>query len=256
MDVSGTGITLFTQKVLPTFKPKTKLAITWRQLSSGNYAGLDRGDGSDVYEADVGFYGKETAIDKFIDEIEANRTNPSNVITLDNFFGKGENIFGENFDHSSSISATVLNISRRRQTGINSWGVNVTFRALTNIFTGSSSFPTLTSCDVGPRADSSRTINKFDTYTGAFSYQDHASDFGTFTGVFTLTSADAVLLRNFIRTQRTGDYTLSDTFGIAKPFGSRSANSYPFTVKLIDWSDLGLFGLQWNKFKLTFAEVV
>jgi len=255
MDIAGTGISAFTAKVLPDFRVQTNLSIKWRKLTNGDWSGLDRGAASDIYEADIGLYGKEAVIDKFIDEIEANRVVDNHTINLSNFFDT-ERIFGENVDHTS-IVATVLEISRRRQGSFKGWGLDATIRATPQpTFTGSSSFPVLNSCDFGVDADSDRTIRKLDSYTNVFSYQDHAADSGTFTGIFTVNNADFILLRNFIRTQRTGNFTLSDTFGITSPFGTRTANSYPFTTKLIEWEDMGFFGLLHHKISLTFAEVV
>ena len=255
MDISGTGITPFTTKVLPGFRPMTKLSIKWRQVSSGNWSGLDRGTGADVNEAKFGIYGKESPINTFIDEIDANRDADNHVITLSNFFST-EHIFGENVDHSGSITATVLKISRRRQGSWKGWGIDVTVRATAPSFTGSSSLPTLDCCDIGVRADSNYRINKYDSYQGTMAYLDHQSDSGIFEGIFTLTNANMILIRNYIKTQRTGNFTLADNFGIDYPFGTRSGNSYPFTTKLIDWEDLGWQGLLYHRIRLRFAEVV
>jgi len=255
MDISGPGISTFTARVLPGFKPTTRLSLKWRELASGNWAGLDRGSAQDTYETTIGFKEKEAPINNIIDQIKANRDNGSNVITLSVFNTDTERIFGENVDHDVSISATVLSTERRRQESLNGWGLQMRIRALTPAFTGASSFPTLDCVDTGVRADSSYTINKFDSYTGVFSYHDHQSDSGIFEGIFTLTVAKMILLRNFIRTTRTGNFTLSDTFGVDFPFGTRSGNSYPFTVKLIEWEDLGFFGLLFRRIRLRFSEV-
>jgi len=255
MDVSGSGITPFSARIRDGFRPQTKLAFKWRQLSSGNWSGLDRGSSSDIYEASFSMRRTESEINTFIDEVEANRAAGSNVITLGGFLAT-EYIFGVNVDHSGSITATILDVSDRMQHSWKGWGVNVRVRATSVSFTGSSSLPTLAYCEHGVKASSDRNINKFDTYTGTYAYQDHDSDSGVFEGVFTLTTANMILLRNYIKNQRTGDFAIADTFGVDYPFGPRSSNSYPFTTKLIGWEDLGHWGVKWHKIRLRFAEVV
>jgi hypothetical protein len=254
MLISGTGINV-TLKVLPDYKPVTKLAIKWVQAADGNWSGTDRGADSDVYEAVVNTYGSEAYIDSVLSQIEANRRAASNVVSLSNF-ATDETIFGDDVDYSMAISATVKKVGRKRQGSWHGWGVEITFRAISFTFTGSSSFPTLKWCDVGIDGDGDLTINKDDSFDGTMFYSDHAGDAGTFTGVFTLSRADMVSLRRYIATNRTADYTLNDTFGISKPFGSRSDYQYPFLCKLIGWEDLGALGTKWVRVKLVFAEVV
>ena len=254
MDVSGTGITQFQAKVLPGFRPRTRLAIIWRQTESGNWAGIDRGSAEDIYEARFGLHGTETVINNFLSEIDDNRDAGSHQITLSDFFDT-DHIFGENVDHSGSITATVVEFPTRRQASLNGWAIDLTVRATPATFTGSSSLPTLQYCATGINAIQDWNLRKSFSYEGSASYLDRQADSGIFEGAFTLTQANAILLRNYIRTQRTGDFSLSDTFGIDYPFGPRSANSYPFTVKLIEWDDLGLIGVNWHQFRLRFAEV-
>jgi hypothetical protein len=238
----------------------TKLAINWRQVSSGNYVGTDRGSTADVYEAKFSIYGTESTINSFIDEIEANRTAypsaSSYILTLGSF-QSGEYIFGENVDHTGSISATLLSIPKRKQGSFKGFGLaDMYIRALSVSFTGASSLPTLQFCIPGGELDSDYTIRKNDTYDGTMAYKDHQADSGIFEGTFKLTNANMILIRNYIRTQRTGNFTLSDTFGVSYPFGKRSANSYPFTCKLIGWTDLGWWGLLYHRIRLRFAEAV
>ena len=254
MDITGGGITPFSTYVKPDFLPVTKLAIKWRKLASGNWSGLDRTSSEDTYEANCTIYGTEATINTFIDEISANMGISNNVITLDSFLST-EYIFGENVDHSGTIDASVVNIGPRIQNTWKGWSIDIVFRATSVSFTGGSSLPTLDKCEIGVQADSDWTITTQENYDGTLSYQDHFSDIGTFNGIFTLSKSDAILLRNYIKTQRTGDFTLADTFGIDYPFGTRSSNSYPYTTKLIGWEDLGAFGTKYQKFSLTFAEV-
>jgi len=255
MNVAGTGITPFDIQVMPDYRPKTQLSIKWRQMADGNWKGTDRGTSADIYDADVRIYGKEAVIDDFIDEIEANRAASAHALTLSSFEDT-EHFFGVDVDHSGSISATILNIGKRTQNTWKGWGLDMTLRAISPSFSGSSSLPTLGYLDIGAIGDSNYTVNKIDSYDGTFHYLDHDNDIGTFTGTFTLASSDMQKIRRYIATQRTGNFTLADNFGFADPFGSRSPGSYSYTTKLIEWEDLGMWGVHWWKIKLKFAEVI
>jgi len=255
MDIDGAGITQVTAKILPGFRPLTKHAIVWRQAEDGNWLGVDRGAAEDIYETKISMHGTESVINTFITEMQYNRDGESNTLTLSDFFST-EHIFGENVDHSGNITATITGWPQRRQATLKGWSVTVTLRATSVSFTGASSLPTLQYCATGPEAYSDWTINKDFTYEGTAAYSDRQADTGIFQGVFTVTQADAILLRNYIRSQRTGNFTLANNFGIDYPFGPRSGNSYSYTTKLIDWEDMGLVGVNWHRFRLRFAEVV
>jgi len=244
-----------TLKVLPDFKALTNLGIGWVQAADKNWFGTDRGASNDVYEAVVTAYGREAYLNAILEEIESNRVNDGNVIALSGF-ASDETIFGEDVDHTGTINATVLSVKRRAQATWKGWGVELKLRALSPSFVGTSTFPTLKHCDVGIDGDTDRSINKEDSYSGTFYYADHQSDFGTFTGTFTVTRAEMKSIRRYIATQRTGVYSLGNTFGIDYPFGVNSSGAYPFSCKLIAWDDLGPFGMKWNRLKLKFAEVV
>jgi len=251
--VTGTGISEIIN-VLPDFKRETRLAISWEQAADGNWVAVDRGAAYDVYEATISIYGTETYINTTLSEIEANRAAASNVVALTEF-GTDETIFGDDIDYTS-VSATFLSARRRRQGTWKGWGAELRLRALAPTFSGTASFPTLRWCDVGIDGDGDLTINKIDSYTGIYDYLDHSADYGTFTGVFTLSRADTKSLRRYIATRRTLDFELANTFGISYPFGIRSAGTYPYTCKLIGWEDLGPWGIQWNRIRLKFAEAV
>ncbi len=257
MLVNGDGIAEFQFKTHPGYRIDTRLSLKWVQLSSGNWVATDRGTTEDIYEAEVFTTGTESVINNIIDQLQANRIAGSgtpNQITLSSF-STSEKIFGENVNHTS-INATVLNQPKRAQVAWKTYSVSLLLRAISPTFSGSSSLPTLKYCEVGAEQDADFTIKKSDSHNGTFSYADHRSDSGIFDAVFTLTTANMILIRNYIQNQRGGNFTLADSFGIAYPFGKRSSNSYPFTCKLIEWEDLGLFGLLYNRIRLKFAEAV
>lgn len=246
----------FLFKTLPGFSVLTTLAISWRQLSSGNWVATDRTSASDTYEARVSIYGREAVIDNFITKIYDNRIIGNSQINLSSF-ADTEKIFGENVDHSGSYTATILQMPEKKQGTFKGFGLTDIYIRLvgTPTFMEGSEF-SLINYEPGGQQDANYTQNKLDSYTGAMSYIDHRSDSGIFDAVFTLTNADFVKLRNYIRLTRSGTMTLADTFGVDYPFGPRTDNSYPFSVKLIEWEDMGWFGLKYNKIRLRFAEVL
>jgi hypothetical protein len=256
MKINGTGITEFEAKILQDYQPLQRHSITWTQLSSGNWKASDRGTAADSYESKISLYGRESVINTFIEQINANRIAGSYQIVMSDF-SETEKIFGHNITHTS-ITATIMDIPKRRQGSFKGWGladVYVKFIG-TPTFTGATTMPTLVNCEFGGEADSDYTITKKESYTNAMTYQDKESDSGIFEGVFTLKNADFVSMLNYIRVARSGNMTLADTFGVDYPFGSRSTDSYPYTVKLIEWEDMGYFGLLYRKLRLRFAEVI
>ena len=255
------GIQFIEVKIKPDFKPLTKNAIKYVKLSSGNYKAIDRGADSDTYEADVRLYGKESDINTLIDFVEDNRSDGTvsnqSVIGALGFAGGGEEIFGKDVDHSGSFNLTVLDIGPRRQNTWKGWELPVRFRALNPTFNSyTSALPPLEYLEVGYKSDSDPQINKFDTYDGDYSYQDHVYDSGIFEGTFKLSNENMGQLRRYIATNRGNDYTISSINGVTYPFGSRRGTTFPVTAKLIDWDDLGQWGLQYWRVKLRFAEVV
>jgi hypothetical protein len=255
MQITGTGITALTVRVLPDYRPRTALSIQWITTGKGRYQCTDRGATADVYEAEINTWGTESAINTICEELQDNRQAYSNAITLGGF-ATDELIFGADVDHTGNISAVVADIGVPKQTSWKGYSLWIRFRALSPTFSGNSSLPTLKWCDVGSNSDISRAIKRNDSYTGVHTFNDSLGDSRLFKSTFTLSTADMQILRRYIATNRGNDYTLSDTFGAAKPFGPESAGSYPYYCKLIEWEDLGLFGLKWWRVSLTFAEVV
>lgn len=255
MQISGTGITPFTVKVLPDYRPMTRLSLEWKKLASGNYYATDRGADADIYEADIQIYGKASVIDDFIEQIELNRQAGSNAITLSNFFST-ETIFGENVDHSGSITATVVSFGKKVQARWKSYTLSMRVRTLSPSFVGSASLPTLQYLEVGYEGDNDLSILKTDTYNNTFTYTDREADAGIFKGTFLFSNADMKLIRNYIRIQRSADISITDIAGVTLPFGNRRQTGYTATVKILDWKDLGRWGLQYQRMSLTLAEVV
>lgn len=253
MQIAGTGITTFTAKIKDDFIPKTTYALTWSQLSDGSWYSVDRGSGADTYDADIRLYGTESVINDFIDQIEANRVAGSNVISLSSFNAQ-EHIFGADINYSGALSCTAI-MQRRTQKTWKGFGVALRLSLLSPSFIGGSgSLPPLRLLDVGYDADADYEIVKFDSYNRSFSYQDHASDDGSFAGVFTFTDAEMIALRRFIAVNRGSAFSRPDISGVDFPFGRLSPYDL---VNLIAFEDMGMLNMlagtsRW-KAKLTLA---
>jgi len=258
MDVSGTGINSTAIKIKPGFKIDTRLAIDWFQLSNGNWAGTDRGSDSDIYEADVDFYGTQSDMEEIINLIEDNRATSAmgaNALQLSNI-NTSEKIFGEDIDYSGGVYVTTMETGRVQQKTWKGYTLSAKLRLLSPSFTGSASLPSLSCVNIGYKAYADWTINKYDSYKGNMEYMDHASDAGIFEGVFRLSISDMVSMRRYIATQRTSSYTITAIDNLSEMFGTRRGGSFSYTAKLIDWEDLGLNGLQFYFIRLKFAEVI
>lgn len=257
MRIAGPGITTFDVKVKPNFTPEMNLALNWYQKKDGNYAATDRGASHDYYITKIKLIRWEKDINDFLVAVNSNRTNSSNVITLSNF-EETEHIFGADLDYSGTINATVLDLGVRTQRKWKSLEVSCKLQALSPSFTGTPALPNFKWIDVGYNGDQKRTISKYDSYDGTFFYLENSFDSGFFKGTITLTDADMKNFRRYIATQRTGDFIINNFSGVEYPFGpNRTAkNPYPLTCKLIDYRDLGMFGVHWWKAEVTFAEVI
>ena len=110
--------------------------------------------------------------------------------------------------------------------------------------------------DIGYRGDSSVPVNKMDTYDGTFAYADRGTGAGYFTGIFVFSDADMKTLRRYLATQRGTAFNLTDIAGVTYPFGKRRDSGYPYSVKVIDWKDLGMRDVGLWRMELVFAEVV
>ena len=252
MQIEGTGFTTFSAKIQRDFKPDTVLALNWSQLSSGFYSCTDRTYLADQYAAkDVHLYAKENIINSFIDAIDANRTTGNNVVTLSQF-NEGEHIFGEDVDHSGSITATIF-VDLRNQKTWKGWSLPLRIAAMSPSFVGTPALPLLRLLEIGVSADAERTINKFDSYARIFKYQDSNSDFGLFEGTFTFSPSEMQSIRRYIATQRGSTIFVPGIYGISKPFGRRSS-SESFYASIIDWEDLGYYGADRRLMRIVFAE--
>jgi hypothetical protein len=259
MLISGTGFrSNFNVKIKPDFKPDTQWGFSFNPLSSGYYSCTDRGATCDKYECEVSFYNGEAtelvnapSINEIINAFESNRTAGSNIVTLSNF-SKTEYIFGADVNYSGSITATAI-MPRRTQNTLKGWGLSVRLIALSPAFVGTPALPTFGNIEVGVDADSDRTINKYRSYNNTYFYADEDKDKGSFTGTAILTQLQMQGFRRYIATQRGATVSIPNLGGIAYPWGRRTT-SYPLSAKIIDFKDLGMFGVSKWRAQFTLAE--
>ena len=254
MQINGT-----TYKIKPDFRPATKLALNWIQLSNSNWVSTDRGVSQDTYDTEIRLYGRESDVNDLINDIEANRVSGSNVLTLTDFNSQ-EHIFGADLDYTVPITATAF-MNMRAQKTWKGFEITLKLSCLSPSFTGGSgSLPILRFLDVGYDADAEYTIQKFDSYDRSFTYNDPESDIGLFAGTFTFDDSEMIQLRRYLATNRGATFSITNIFGVTYPFGRRSG-SYPFDAKIIDFEDMGMISNfnvgkpRWHA-KLTLAEVI
>lgn len=259
MRISGGSITPLDIKILPSFRPRTKLGLKWVELADGNYGAVDRGSACDIYESDVTIYGVESVIQNFFTAVQLNRADGTHVFALSQF-NDGEKIFGADIDYSGTIEATIIKMNRKSQKTWKGFSLSFTLRAKAVSFTGTASLPTLKPL-IGYDGDSSFTVDKRDSYFGDLFFSDLDKDSGTFSAVYNFTNDDMMAIRRYIATQRAATISISALAGVTKPFGNRVA-SFPLSVKIINWDDLGM--IAWGissdvrcwALQMTLAEVV
>lgn len=242
MKISGTGITEFTIRIKPEFEINTKLALQWTQLSNGDWACTDRGAEEDRYSATVTVYDTLSVLEAIVDQIELNRVNSSasnsNTVTLSEF-NSGEYIFGADIDYSGSITATI-NPGEVRQGSLNGFELELEIIAIsptfiTGVFT---ELPILRYLDIGFNGNAKYTVNKLNTYSNVYYYQDRLIDSGTFTGTFRFDQYEMSNIRRLVATIRGGTLPLPTINGVTHVFGKRRGN--PTNCRVTNIKDIGI----------------
>lgn len=211
-NIAGSGY-----NVRPWPKALVSPAIRWVNDSKGNPRGSDRGASQDIYEAQAVFYDTESNINALAATFEANREG----LTLNGFTAP---LFAPNVNHLGSISATVVDMGRRRHlkfaaplTGV--YEIPVTFRALSpTLLSTTPSLATLR-LQEGFQADKSFVVGKSFSYSQVAFYQDQDKDQGQFTGVFRQKIEEVrAILAYLLVTARANSFTFP-SIGVAYPFG-------------------------------------
>jgi hypothetical protein len=281
MILSADEVNSFDLKILPGFKPITKLSIKWKQLSNGGYFPVDRGYNSDVYESDITVYGKEDVIDGLIRILEDNRytgSEKSNKFELSGF-NSAEKIFGAEINYSRGITAAIMNYGSKMQKSWKGFFLKLTLRAFhidpLNPENAPAKFPEINnfrgnpnaraSLGIGFTGDSSAGIDKTDTYTGIKSFMDNRADSGFFESVLTLKTEDMAGLRRFLIRDNRGEaisansktgQIINNIPGVKNLFGPRRAGMGPFNIRIIEFTDMGMDKLDWWQIKMKIVEEI
>lgn len=255
MYISGDNIDTYRVRVKPDFRPDTKLALNWFKLSDGNYTATDRGSSSDVYESKFRLYAKEDEVHDFMQEVYDNRTDDANYFQLSGF-EETEHIFGEDLDYSVPVDVTVLNMSPIKQGSFKGFGMEVNARALSPTFSYASVLPDIKFVEIGYRENPINTIIKYDSYNGSYAYLDKEYDSGEFTFICKFCGYHMGQMRRYLATQRSDNFNITQIDGVSYPFGPYRNHTFPMNVKVVDWEDLGMWGVSDWRMKLTFAEVI
>lgn len=256
MYISGSGIsTPLLVKIETGFKPVWERALSWAMCSSGKWVASDRGAASDVYSTEIEVTGYESEINDILYGLHLNRnasTGTPNVVSITGC-SETEKIFGEDIDYNT-VAATVTDIGERQQRAFLSWSVKIKLQAISPSFVGSGAESiTLAHWDYEYTGDNERTITKYDTYTGAFSYADHSADRGVFKGAAYIKNADMVTFLRTLATKRSAPITTT-IGGVEYPFGVERPGTWPRNLKYLEVSDMGYWGLHYHRVNIKAVE--
>jgi len=237
------------------YRPITKPAIKWHQVSNGDWRGSDRGAGEDTFEAQMLFRDDLTELTVLESVLDSNRGKFSAT------FSTGEEIFGADLDYTSAYDVTVINYGKIRKVAYKVYEMPLTLRLVDDptFVSTAASLATLRKSSHADTRESEFDLTKYFTYDRFDIVTDHQSDPGTYTAEFTQTQSEAEAIRRYLLTTARAN-TISNFFdgasppfdNIQYPFGTREGNGQ-FDVKIIDWRDLGRPNLCDWKFSITFA---
>lgn len=252
MYIYGSGIAEFEFRTDARFDVNTIWDLEWFDVSNGNYHAVDRGASGDYYAASLVTYGTESYVNNIITQLESNRQEDG--ILYMSGFADNERIFGEDVDHSIPISGYVIAYGKRNQNSFKGYSFSLELRALDPSFTGSASLPDWTNACVshspGIKADSSWSVNNYDTYHSDFYSYDKSTDYGLFKAVFRFSLTELRNLRRWYATNRDTSFSITSLAGVTYMFGPREGTG-PWNVKLIDIKEKEWFGLDYKLVELT-----
>ncbi|RPH42662.1 MAG: hypothetical protein EHM87_16115 [Burkholderiales bacterium] len=256
MQIAGDGITTFTARILPEFRVRTKYALEWFQTSSGHWHYTDRGVTTDTYETEIKMHLLKGSVEELVYQLELNRRAGSNLLELSNF-SSNEEIFGADVDYSGTINATLLGTPNVVQSRLKSYEVIMSLRAIVPAFVGTATFPTLKYLNIGYNANVDKyTINKKDSYTGAYTCLDMASDAAIFEGTFQFSDSEMRNIRRWLAINRGSTISIASIYGVDKPWGVNRSTGYPISAKLLEISGEEMRGVSNWYARLKLGEVL
>ncbi len=230
------------------YQPITRPSVSWIRKSDGNWSGDDRGVSEDSHEAAINFKGTEAELSTLETVLAANRESYS--ITC----GAGEEIFGADVNYSGSLTVVVVQYGNIQSINKGVYSMPLKLRLPAPSFIGSASLANLrVAHKFSP--NSQFDISKQFSLQGTGRYLDYATDPGLFKAVFKQTFEEMKAIRRYLlTTSRTASVSFP-AIGISKPFGQRMGTG-PFTVKVIQWRDLGRKNFTDWEVEITFARVI
>ena len=218
------------------YKPVTEWAIEGGWFC-GQYKACDTGSAYDVYKADIIFKGPES----LIQTVESSGLNTSRESTFSLTCSEGEEIFGAELDYSSPLTVAVEGYPKTSRVSVPIHQASTLTLRLTStpaFKTLTPSLSALTLQDISYDANSDWDIKSGFTRDHTASFQDGEADPGIFEAQFKQRPSDMADIRRYIMlTARANSFTFPLSW-IDYPFGYR-AGTGPFSVKIVDWEDLG-----------------
>ena len=177
----------------------------------------------------------------------------SNRDTVTATFATGEEIFGADIDHTGNVTIAIADAGATEQVGYDTYIRSMRLRlSQTATYTGTASLATLRLASLHSTQFTEVDVVRDWTFDQTHKSHDFGTDPGIFEGDFTQTHAEATAIRRYLLTTgRSSAVSLPDV-GVDYPFG-RSAGVGPFTVRIIEWSDLGRPNLTDWKFHIKMA---
>ena len=229
------------------YTPETSVAIKWVQSGNGNWTGSDRGAGEDVYETTLSFKGTFAELTSLDTVLNDNREN------FDITCGTGEEIFGADIDYSSPLDVVVVKYGEMSRVTYSSYTRDLTLRLLSPTF--QTITPSLSSLMLKFQYVATSEVDTYNqfTYDGIADYKDHGTDPGIFEAVFRQTNDEMKAIRRYL-TVTCRNSTVAFPAIEDYPFGP-NADVGPFSVKIIEWEDMGRSNLQFWNIRIKMARI-
>ena len=231
------------------YVPETKLSVKWKQVSNGQFIGIDRGAIEDKYLTTVTFRGPFNEFSDLQTFLDNNQKNF--LIACE----KGEEIFGADINYSEDLTVAIIHYGEYRQIGLNYYEFTAVLRLVTAPF-----------LDVTASLSDLR-LNGFNhleteyysndvvfTYDNDVTHYDEGSESTIFEGLFSQTTDELAKIRKYFRTTRTDTFILQAFNNPLYPFGV-SAGLGPHAVKLIEYNELGRQNLNEWAVRMRFSRV-
>ncbi len=231
------------------YKPITEWSIEGDWFD-GQWKASDLGSAYDVYKSEVTFKGPETLIQTVENTLETYKDSTM-LMTCE----EGEEIFGAEIDYTGALTVVPETIERVERVNMALYSFKAVFRLYgTPVFKSlSPSLSALTLRDIKYTATSTwdRKVNA--TLNNAAYIMVSEGNQGIFEAEFVQRPDDMANIRRYIlNNARTNDFSFP--LSIDYPFGHR-AGTGPFTVRIVDWEDLGRFRYSEWGLRIKFARV-